>query len=99
LDPSKNYLFGYHPHGIISVGAFVNFGTEATHFSKLFGGINLNLMTLGMNFNIPIAREIILSLGIVSASKASCEYILNSGPGNSLMVTFYNKIACCRRRC
>ena len=25
LDPKKNYLFGYHPHGVISMGALVNF--------------------------------------------------------------------------
>ena len=35
LDPSKNYVFGYHPHGIIGVGAMVNFGTEANYFSSL----------------------------------------------------------------
>ena len=35
LDPSKNYVFGYHPHGIIGVGAMVNFGTEANHFSSM----------------------------------------------------------------
>lgn len=95
LDPSKNYIFGYHPHGIISVGAWINFATEgsgkmkfitATNFSKLFQGIDLRLMTLQSNFKIPFARELILSLGIVSVSKKSCEYILSKGEGNSMMV-------------
>ena len=27
LDPSKTYIFGYHPHGIISLGALVCFDT------------------------------------------------------------------------
>ena len=30
LDPAGNYLFGYHPHGIIGVGAFITFATNAT---------------------------------------------------------------------
>ena len=27
LDPSRNYIFGYHPHGIIGLGAWINFAT------------------------------------------------------------------------
>lgn len=46
LDPSKKYLMGYHPHGIISHGAFASFGTEGNGFSKLFPGIVPHLMTL-----------------------------------------------------
>ena len=29
LDPAGNYLFGYHPHGIIGVGALITFATNA----------------------------------------------------------------------
>jgi hypothetical protein len=35
---SATYLFGYHPHGIISVGGFIGFGTDATGFSDMFPG-------------------------------------------------------------
>lgn len=38
LDPAKQYIFGYHPHGIISIGAFINFATYATGFDVLFPG-------------------------------------------------------------
>lgn len=86
LDPSKNYVFGYHPHGIISMGALANFGTEATSFSDLFPGIRASLLTLASNFKIPIYREFILSLGIASVSRKSCEYILSSGPGRSIII-------------
>ena len=34
----RNYIFGYHPHGIMASGSFINFGTEGTGFSKLFPG-------------------------------------------------------------
>jgi hypothetical protein len=30
LPPDRKYVFGYHPHGIIGMGAIANFGTEGT---------------------------------------------------------------------
>ena len=39
LDPTKNYVFGYHPHGAIPDGLAVSFGSEALQFSKRFPGI------------------------------------------------------------
>jgi 2-acylglycerol O-acyltransferase 2 len=86
LDPKKNYIFGYHPHGIISMGAFSNFATEATGFSQLFPGIIPSLLTLTVNFKFPIYRDIILALGIASVSRHSCEHILTSGPGKSIVI-------------
>ncbi|KAI8096552.1 diacylglycerol acyltransferase-domain-containing protein [Halteromyces radiatus] len=86
LDPSKNYVFGYHPHGIISMGAFGNFATEATGFSELFPGIKPSLLTLVSNFKLPFYRDIIMSLGIAAVSRNSCENILASGPGRSIVI-------------
>ncbi|KAJ8664057.1 hypothetical protein O0I10_000335 [Lichtheimia ornata] len=86
LDPTGNYVFGYHPHGIISMGAFANFATEATGFSDLFPGIVPSLLTLASNFRLPLYRDLILSLGIASVSRQSCEAILSSGPGRSIVI-------------
>jgi len=63
LDPTKNYLFGYHPHGIISVGAFLNFGTEATNIGQLFPGLKFHILTLMSNFRFPGFRDYMLSYG------------------------------------
>lgn len=46
LDPSRNYIFGYHPHGILCAGAFCNFATEATDFATVFPGITPHLLPL-----------------------------------------------------
>lgn len=46
LSPEKNYIFGYHPHGVMCAGAWCNFATEATGFSKLFPGLTPHLLTL-----------------------------------------------------
>lgn len=47
LPADRKYVFGYHPHGIISMGALCTFATEATGFSELFPGIKPHLLTLG----------------------------------------------------
>ncbi|CAO3703588.1 unnamed protein product [Rhizopus stolonifer] len=86
LDPSKNYVLGYHPHGIISMGAFANFATEATGFSKLFPGIRPSLLTLIQNFNMPFYRDLVMALGLAAVSRRSCESILSSEPGRSIVI-------------
>ena len=63
LDPGKNYIFGYHPHGIMGDGAFGNFATEATGFSGLFPGIRPMLLTLKLQFVFPITREYLMAVG------------------------------------
>jgi len=30
LDPNQTYVFGYHPHGIIAMGGFINFATNVS---------------------------------------------------------------------
>ena len=86
LDPTKNYIFGYHPHGIISVGALTNFVTDVNNFNELFPGIKLHLLTLATNFRIPFFRDYLLCMGLCSVAADSCNYILNSGNGNSIMI-------------
>ncbi|KAI5285012.1 diacylglycerol O-acyltransferase 1 [Ascosphaera aggregata] len=82
LPPTRKYIFGYHPHGIISHGAFVGFGTDGLGFSRLFPGITNTLLTLDSNFHLPFYREYALSLGLASVSRESCENILSKGGYN-----------------
>lgn len=108
LDPNKSYVMGYHPHGIISVGAMCSFATEgamtrslvktnkkATEeekemrgFSSLFPGIERRLVTLPTNFQTPLIREYILSMGCCDSSKETFRNVLarNGGKGNALVV-------------
>ena len=82
LPATRKYIFGYHPHGIISHGAFAAFATEALGFDEKFPGITNSLLTLDSNFRIPLYREYILSLGIQSVSKESITNILTQGGRN-----------------
>ena len=79
LPDTRKYIFGYHPHGIISHGAFAAFATEALGFKTLFPGITNTLLTLDSNFRIPFYREYALALGLASVSRESCENILTKG--------------------
>ena len=82
LPPTRKYIFGYHPHGIISHGAFAAFATEALGFSQLFPGITNTLLTLDTNFRVPFYREYALFMGLASVSRESCENILSRGGSN-----------------
>ncbi|KAL6716279.1 diacylglycerol O-acyltransferase 1 [Lecanora helva] len=82
LPPTRKYIFGYHPHGIISHGAFAAFATEALGFSQLFPGIKNTLLTLDSNFRVPFYREYALTMGLASVSRESCENILSRGGPN-----------------
>ena len=82
LEPTRKYIFGYHPHGIISHGAFAAFATEALGFGQLFPGITNTLLTLDSNFRIPLYRDYALRMGLASVSRESCENILSKGGTN-----------------
>lgn len=83
LEPTRKYIFGYHPHGIISHGAFAAFATEALGFSDLFPGITNTLLTLDSNFRIPLYRDYALALGLGSVSRESIENLLSRGGHNN----------------
>eukprot|EP00298_Acanthocystis_sp_HF-20_P003229 c13591_g1_i1.p1 GENE.c13591_g1_i1~~c13591_g1_i1.p1 ORF type:complete len:342 (+),score=144.06 c13591_g1_i1:35-1060(+) len=85
LDPKNKYVIGYHPHGIISFGAFGSFAGCAT-FSKLFPNIDVHLLTLPINFKIPFSREILLSLGLCDSNEKTCQNILARGPGSAIVL-------------
>lgn len=82
LPPTRKYIFGYHPHGIISHGCWAAFATEALGFSQLFPGITNTVLTLDSNFRLPVYREYALRMGLASVSRESCENILSKGGRN-----------------
>ncbi|XP_040114809.1 2-acylglycerol O-acyltransferase 2-like [Oryx dammah] len=85
LDPSWNYLAGYHPHGIAAVGAFTNLCTDGTGFSSLFPGIRSHLMMLNLWFWAPVFRDYIMMGGMVARDKESVSHILSKEGGGNLL--------------
>ena len=54
LPPDRNYVVGCHPHGIMCMGTFCNFVTEANNFSKQFPGIQTSPVTLAFLLHLPV---------------------------------------------
>ena len=77
LPSDRKYIFGVHPHGFFSFGAFGVFATDGCGFAKLFPGIRAHLVTLKINFFIPFVREIWLRLGIVTSDRETFRNILS----------------------
>nr|WLQ25287.1 monoacylglycerol O-acyltransferase 2 [Ctenopharyngodon idella] len=86
LDPTKNYVLGFHPHGILVAGAFTNFCTEATGFRQLFPGLKSNLLMLPLWFRAPFFRDYIMSAGLVPSDKDSASYLLRRKEGGNAVV-------------
>ena len=79
-------MFGYHPHGIISCGALLNFGTEATGFSSLFPGVQVHVLGATTMFKVPFFREWLLAHGGGSCDKRTCERLLQQDRSVMLVV-------------
>merc|ERR1712224_575225 len=86
IESNRSYVFGYHPHGVISMGALVNFATYATRSDTLYPGVNVHVLTLAGNFKVPFQREFILWMGICDASRETCHNILTKGEGESILL-------------
>ncbi len=50
--------------------------TEGAGFSRLFPNIDLRVVTLAPNFKVPFMREVLLSLGAITANRESIRYVL-----------------------
>uniref|UniRef100_A0A8C4QLR7 Acyltransferase n=1 Tax=Eptatretus burgeri TaxID=7764 RepID=A0A8C4QLR7_EPTBU len=85
LPPNKNYLFGYHPHGLMSIGAFCHFATEGSGFSLTFPGLHAHLATLYFNFYMPLYRDYLMAGGVCPASRSALGSLL-SHPGGGNVV-------------
>ena len=84
LDPQKPYVFAYHPHGIISLGAGMCFLTKSIGFHKT--GISTSLLALAPIFKIPFFREWMLAHGAAPCGGRTCDNILSTGRSIALVV-------------
>ena len=86
LDPRRSYILGYHPHGIISVGAITAFATTACGGDRILGaGLVSHLVTLDTQFRVPFWNVLLLGCGVVDSSRGCIDRLL-SGPGNVVCI-------------
>lgn len=81
LDPRRNYLFCYFPHGMLSASSFLTIATNATEFGKYFPRHERYLHTLNLFFKVPFLRELGLCVGGLDASKEALVNILSKEGG------------------
>ncbi|XP_072549644.1 2-acylglycerol O-acyltransferase 3b [Salminus brasiliensis] len=87
LSPSKNYILGCHPHGIMSMGAVSCFSTAVGGFSEAYPGVRSTLAILAGLFRLPVFRDYILLAGMLPVSKESLGYKLSrTGVGNAVVI-------------
>uniref|UniRef100_A0A667YH31 Monoacylglycerol O-acyltransferase 2 n=1 Tax=Myripristis murdjan TaxID=586833 RepID=A0A667YH31_9TELE len=83
----KNYILGFHPHGVLVAGAFTNFCTYATGFRQLFPGLTSYLLMLPLWFRAPFFRDYIMWAGLVPSDKETASYLLcRRGGGNAVVI-------------
>ncbi|XP_066578413.1 2-acylglycerol O-acyltransferase 3b isoform X2 [Amia ocellicauda] len=87
LSPGRHYVLGSHPHGIMCLGVFCCFGTNAAGFPHLFPGLRPHLATLAGLFRLPVYREYLMTSGMCPVSKKSLQYLLSQpGGGNAVVI-------------
>lgn len=73
------YLFLYHPHGIIGMGANAALNTNACHFDTIFPKLRHRRgVTLQAPFYYPFYREVLISLGYVHSHKSTLVRLLRT---------------------
>mmetsp|Transcript_17286 Transcript_17286/g.27011 ORF Transcript_17286/g.27011 Transcript_17286/m.27011 type:complete len:448 (-) Transcript_17286:177-1520(-) len=87
FDKTQNFLFCYHPHGVISAGA-LGCVSAATGFDEYFPGITLSANTLAVNWYFPVIHEHASAFAYGDASRQCLLRTLTYGDGYSaLLVT------------
>uniref|UniRef100_A0A8C0KJW8 Acyltransferase n=1 Tax=Canis lupus dingo TaxID=286419 RepID=A0A8C0KJW8_CANLU len=80
LPPDRNYVVGCHPHGIMCMGTFCNFVTEANNFSKQFPGIQTSP-------GVVTAPYLLMYAGLCSVNRRSLDFILSKPqPGQAVAI-------------
>lgn len=80
------YIFGLHPHGVVSLSGFGAFGTEGANWSKLFPGIPVCVLTISNQFKVPLYRDYLLALGITSVGRDNALSILRQGYSTAIVI-------------
>eukprot|EP00928_Gymnodinium_smaydae_P003716 TRINITY_DN11314_c0_g1_i1.p1 TRINITY_DN11314_c0_g1~~TRINITY_DN11314_c0_g1_i1.p1 ORF type:complete len:435 (-),score=74.70 TRINITY_DN11314_c0_g1_i1:222-1415(-) len=82
----KPYVFACHPHGVLALAMPPNFASDGSHFSKQFPGIDLRVAVANLPLYLPVARQIALWSGCISADKNAIEYSLKHGQSVAIVV-------------
>ncbi|KAL2917658.1 hypothetical protein HK105_202945 [Polyrhizophydium stewartii] len=67
VDPNRNYILGFHPHGVYCISLLANIILNPSFTSTI--GLRPRIATLPINFVLPVWRDVITHLGVVSVGQ------------------------------
>lgn len=82
IDPNRTYVVGLHPHGLVALGAWANFFPD----NGALPGIDYRVLTISLNFKLPILRDLYMGMGLVDASRDSVQHLLRNGVSTVVVV-------------
>lgn len=76
----KRFVFAVHPHAVFATSTLVHFVlSRLSTKEKLGGNIDFRVMTINLNFFIPLLREWLLARGFVSADPETIGCLASRG--------------------
>ncbi|XP_063909878.1 2-acylglycerol O-acyltransferase 2-like [Zophobas morio] len=86
LDPKRNYLFCFFPHGIIPNAVYIGLTSGVSDFQHLYPQFQVQLVILRILLFTPFWREVIMGMGLTSSTAKSLNYILSRPEGGRIVV-------------
>ncbi|ORX69253.1 diacylglycerol acyltransferase [Linderina pennispora] len=89
LDARKRYVFGSHPHGVVSYMSQIIAGCTGLGFESHFPGLVVRGVTMPFSFMLPFFRDYVLAMGCLSCDRNSIRRILSdrhAHPHQSLLI-------------
>lgn len=81
-----NYIFGYHPHGVIATGVSTGLTNNGAGWDEMFPGIRCFVTTLVNQFRIPFYRDYLMALGVTTVVKKNLKLLLGKGASVVIVV-------------
>jgi len=75
IDPTKQYIFGYHPHGILPIASM----WSSTAWKEVVGSHECTTLISSHLFRVPIARDFLAAVGAREVSRVAFNTALNQG--------------------
>jgi hypothetical protein len=84
LDPDRNYILGFHPHGVYCFSVLTNLWSIGSR-NMPFSNHRVRVTTLPINFYVPVWREFLLACGSTTCAKRSLVEALKR-PNTALLI-------------
>ncbi|KAJ1729824.1 2-acylglycerol O-acyltransferase 1 [Coemansia biformis] len=85
LDPSRNYVFGVSPHGIMCFSGQVVTGSQQSGLDEALEGLTVHPIILHLALRVPFFHEYALALGALSSSRESIRQCLAHEGGGEIV--------------